>query len=166
MNITQFIQAALIKDIADIIQAGKHYHSFSLIAQGIELLGACLDEEAFHSKKRGLSSKCFRMAVRELFPPAYQAFNQSGNYDLYSNLRCGLLHVVLPKHRLELIQKSELHRFPCSHLGFDWQRGSKRLVLVSEDFCTDFATACREVIRRIEAGELENQKLRRMRLIV
>lgn len=164
MKLTEFIKTALIEDIDRIQQAGGHFHSFSLMAQGIELLGACLDEKPFHES--GHSRKRFRRAVGALFPSAYQPFNQVGEYDLYNNLRCGLLHVVLPKSRLELIQRMELEQFPCGHLGFDDRRGNRRLVLVAEDMYVDFATACREVIRRIEAGELRQEKLRRMRLAV
>ena len=141
MTITQFLQATLISGIGDIVCAGGHYHAFSLIAQGIELLGACLDELPIHHK--GSSCKRFRAAIQELFPTEYHAFNDKGNpYDLYSNLRCGLLHVVMPKNNLELIQRAELGNFPEGHLGFGHQRGNKRLILVSEDFYGDFEQAC------------------------
>lgn len=165
MTLSQFLHATLISGIGDIVRAGGHYHSFSLIAQGIELLGACLDEWPFHQK--GKSEARFRMAIHQLFPEAYHSFNVKRNpFDLYSNLRCGLLHVVLPKNNLELIQRAELHRFPEGHLGFGHQRGNKRLILVSEDFYSDFEKACQEVIRKIEGGELGHEKLKKMQFLV
>lgn len=165
MNLAQFIQGPIVTGIGELQEHGGHYLSFSLIAQGIELLGACLDEVPFHAHKPGLPSSRFRNAIETLFPHAYQPFNTGRQYDLYKNLRCGLLHVALPSRNLEVIKREdiELLDFDCGHLGFDYRRGNKRLVLVSEDFYEDFRQAALEVIRRIEAGELRQEKVREMR---
>ena len=51
MKISDFIQEVLIDPFREIQQNEEnHYISFSLICQGIEFLGACLDSEPFSAK--------------------------------------------------------------------------------------------------------------------
>ena len=105
MKILDFIQRVLIDEFKEIQQDEGHlYVSFSLICQGIEFLGACLDSDAFSSK--GLGAPRFRRAICDLFPTSYHEFNQGSGkpFDLYENLRCGWLQVILPGSRLELIR--------------------------------------------------------------
>ena len=69
MNISDFIQEVLIDQFKEIQQNEEnHYISFSLICQGIEFLGACLDSEPFLAK--GLGAARFRRAIHDLFPTA------------------------------------------------------------------------------------------------
>lgn len=161
MTVIEFIENILIEEIYDIQRNGNHHYlSFGLISQGIEFLGACLDEEEFH--KAGLSRNRFRKAIKDLFPIEYQTFNDKNNpFDLYTNLRCGVLHIVLPKINLELIQKNEIPRFNASHLEFSSLRGNKRLILVSQDFYDDFRKAGEKVIEKIKNGELLKNKVDR-----
>ena len=117
MDIPDFIQEVLIDEFKDIQQKERHsYILFSLICQGIEFLGACLDSEAFSNK--GLSAPRFRRAVYELFPSTYHQFNRGSGkpFELYDTLRCSLYHAILPGARLELIQRSEKPRFDANHL--------------------------------------------------
>jgi hypothetical protein len=59
MNLLDFIGKVLIDELKEIQQDEDHYYiSFSLICQGIEFLGACLDSEPFSAK--GLSAARFR----------------------------------------------------------------------------------------------------------
>lgn len=158
LTLELFIEKVLIGEIKTIQQNYGHYYlSFGLIAQGIELLGACLDSSEFH--KKGASSVRFRKAIEELFPVQYQAYNNAlSDYDLYENLRCGLLHVVIPKNSIELIQESEKSIFG-EHLEIKSIRGQNRLILVAQDLFDDFEKACREVINRIEAGVIDQSKI-------
>lgn len=159
MTAKQFIENILIQEIWDIQRVrNHHYLSFGLISQGIEFLGACLDQEDFH--KQGLGSTRFREAISQLFPQDYHPFNKKNtSFDLYTNLRCGLLHIFLPKPNLELIQQAELPAFDCSHLEFSFLRGNKRLLLVSEVFLDDFVNACGIVVQKIEQGALDKSKI-------
>ena len=154
-----FIQNVLIDEFKKILQAeGHHYLSFSLICQGIEFLGACLDSEPFSSK--GLSAARFRRAIYDLFPTSYRKFNQGSGrpFDLYENLRCGLLHAILPEAPLELIRRSEKAKFDANHLEVKEIRGVKRLVLVSEDLFEDYEKACQEIMARMNDGRLRGWK--------
>ncbi len=159
MKILDFIQKILIDEFKKVQQdEGHHYISFSLLCQGIEFLGACLDSEPFSAK--GLSAPRFRRAIYDLFPTSYRKFNQGSGrpFDLYENLRCGLLHVILPESPLELVRKSEKAKFDANHLEVKEIRGANRLVLVSEDLFDDYEKACKEIIARIGDGRLRGWK--------
>ena len=162
MRIADFIQKVLIDEFKEIQQdAGYHYISFSLICQGIEFLGACLDPNPFSNK--GLSAARFRRAIYDLFPPSYHEFNRGSGtpFDLYEDLRCGLLHVILPGSPLELIRRAEKPKFDANHLEVREIRGGDRLVLVSEDLFDDYEKACKEIIARIRDGRLGGGKFER-----
>jgi len=159
MRVSEFIQKVLIDEFKEIQQEeGHHSISFSLISQGIEFLGACLDSEPFSAK--GLNAPRFRRAIYDLFPPSYHQFNQGTGkpFDLYENLRCSLLHVILPGSRIELIRRSEIAAFNVNHLEIKEIRGIDRLILVSEDLFDDYEKACKEIIRRISDSRLKGWK--------
>jgi hypothetical protein len=159
MKVMDFIQNVLIDEFKEIQQdEGRAYISFSLISQGIEFLGACLDSEPFSAK--GLSAPRFRRAIYDLFPTPYHPFNQGSGkpFDLYENLRCGLLHIILPGSPLELIRRSGKEKFNANHLQIKEIRGIERLVLVSEDLFDDYEKACKEIIARIHDGRLKGWK--------
>jgi len=157
INVKNFINHILINEIKSIQQNNHHYLSFGLISQGIEFLGACIDNhywgERYESKNR------FRLAIKDLFPSMYHPFNdENSNFFLYNNLRCGLLHIMLPKSSLELIQRNEIPKYG-KHLEIKIIRNIKRLILVSQDLFEDFEKAAKEVIRRIDNEEISHQKV-------
>jgi hypothetical protein len=159
MKILDFIQKVLIDEFKEIQQdEGHHYISFNLICQGIEFLGACLDSEPFSAK--GLNAPRFRRAIYDLFPTNYRQFNQGSGkpFDLYENLRCGLLQVILPGSRLELLRRCEEAKFNAHHLEIKEIRDINRLVLVLEDLFDDYERACKEIIARISDGRLSGWK--------
>ena len=76
MNTKEFINNVLIKEIKSIQQEnGYHYISFGLISQGIEFLGACLDNYKFDAP--GKSRERFNKSINELFPSEYHKFVKS-----------------------------------------------------------------------------------------
>ncbi len=159
MKILDFIQKILIDEFKEIQQEeGRHYISFCLICQGIEFLGACLDSEPFSAK--GLNAPRFRKAIDDLFPTSYHPLNQGTGkpFDLYEVFRCGLMHVILPGSRLELIRRTEKTNFNTHHLEVKEIRGMDRLVLVLEDLFEDYENACDEIIARISDGRLSGWK--------
>lgn len=159
LTLKEFIGHVLINEIKTIQQTHEHHYlSFGLIAQGIELLGACLDCNTFH--KKGTSGDRFRDAIDKLFPDKYKVYNnKASNFDLYANLRCGLLHIVIPGSFIELIQESEKAIYHGGHLDIKNIRGKDRLLLVSQELYTDFENACNEIIKRIESGTIDPNKV-------
>jgi hypothetical protein len=159
MKILNFIQNVLIETFKEIQQDGAHRDiSFSLICQGIEFLGACLDSEPFSAK--GLNAPRFRRAIYDLFPTSYRPFNQGSGkpFDMYENLRCSLFQIILPDSKFELIQRSGKAELDAHHLQVKEIRGSPRLVLVLEDLFEDYEKACKEIIARITDGRLRGWK--------
>ena len=159
MQILDFIQKVLIDEFKKIQQEQEyHYLSFALVCKGIEFLGACLDSEPFSAK--GLSAPRFRRAIFDLFPTSYHKFNQGSGkpFDLYENLRCSLMHVILPGSRLELIRQTEKAKFNVDHLEVMEIRGIERLVLILEDLFEDYERACKEVIAKVSDGRLRGWK--------
>lgn len=149
ITIKEFVEKTLIGEIRDIQQTNNHHYlSFGLISQGIEFLGCLLDGKGFFKVNK--SKERFRNAIDKLFPETYRPYNfENGQYDLYDGLRCGLLHVYLPKSHIELIQKSEISNFG-NHLEIKRIRNKEMLILVSEELFSDFEKACKEVLRRID----------------
>ena len=149
MNIIEFINHVLIDEIRVIQQDEHHtYLSFSLISQGIELLGSLIDKDEFH--KIGLSPKRFDAAINNFFTKGYKEYaNKSNDFYLYKNLRCGMLHVLIPQNKLALGErKYDQGRY--EHLKiYPEISGNNRLILIAEDFYEDFKCACKEVIEII-----------------
>lgn len=157
-TLKDFINRTLIQEIAEIQDSGHHYLSFGLIAQGIEFLGACIDTNSdFFATDR--SKIRFKKAISDLFPAAYDPYNVQGQpHYLYVDLRCGLLHVALPKPAIELIQEAEIPVFG-DHLQIKPIRGTDSLILVSQRLYDDFKNACEDVIKRIDGGSINDRKL-------
>ncbi len=159
MDVPDFIQTVLIDGLKDIRQGdGYPALSLSLLCQGREFLGACLDSEPFSAK--GLGAPRFRKAIYDLFPPAYHPFNQGTGkpFDLHENLRSGLLLPLLSGSRLEVVRRSEKEHRTARHLEVAEVRGMSRLVLIWEDLLEDYEMACREVMARIGDGRLKGWK--------
>lgn len=159
MKILNFIQKVLIETFEEIQHEEGHRNiSFSLICQGIEFLGACLDSEPFSAK--GLNAPRFRRAIYDLFPTSYRPFNQGSGkpFDMYENLRCSLFQSILQESRLELIQRCGEAELDAHHLQITEIQGIPRLVLVLEDLFDDYASACKEIIARITDGRLSGWK--------
>ncbi len=159
MTVLDFIQNVLIDEVMTLQREGEHDRlSLSLVYQGIEFLGACLDSESFSAK--GLSAARFRRAIYDLFPNSYYPFNQGSRtpFDLYENLQGTLWHAILPASRLVLIRRSEKENFLANHLEVKEIQGMNRLVLVLEDLFRDYENACRTIMARIREGRLKGWK--------
>lgn len=158
ITLKDFIKITLIKEIKEIQQTGNHHYlSFGLISQGIEFLGCCLDPNSYFIDNQ--SESRFRNAIKNLFPKKYHPFNiKNGKYDLYRDLRCGILHVCLPKPNIELIRRKEIPNFG-KHLEIKKIRNKEMLILVSEDLYFDFQIACKKILSKIINNEIVNTKL-------
>jgi len=146
MNIIEFIYKVLIEEIRQIQQGERHaYLSFGLISQGIELLGSLIDKDDFNTKN--LSGKRFNAALKEFFGREYHKYaTDRDDFNLYANLRCGMLHVLFPQKKLLLGErKFDQHKY--KHLEkYIYDDDNERLFLMAEDFYEDFRCACKKVI--------------------
>jgi hypothetical protein len=154
MRVPGFVRTVLIANIGRMVHDCRLYYlSFGVIAQGIEFLGACLDEEPFDAKR--MSRKRFNAAIESLFPETYGEYIAANSeFCLYEELRCSLVHSVRPGRKASLTHREEARREGTEHLGvFDG-----KLVVVVEDLYDDLRLACEEVIRRAKIGQLPYNK--------
>jgi hypothetical protein len=152
MKVAEFIENVLINEVK---QLQHHpYLFFCAMAQGIEFLGACLDDKYPFEERR--SKPRFNNAIRVLFQK-YEEYNRKKcPYKLLENLRNGLLHRFRPGPKLGLINQKESKEYKINHLEID---KTDRLILVSEEFFKDFKKACKEIIRLINSKELTHSKV-------
>ncbi|MFA7169560.1 MAG: hypothetical protein WC178_01770 [Candidatus Paceibacterota bacterium] len=135
-------------------EKGTHaYLGFSLICGGIEFLGACLDKYSW--EKKGLSEKRFRLAINQLFPEKYKDYNTRGNeYDIYSNVRCSLVHSLRPGNKIGLSE-----RYHEGNQKWHLKISNGNLIIIYEDLLDDFIAACKKVQRKIEVHEIKSEKV-------
>lgn len=154
MLVKEFINGPLTQEIKDMTMKNgipSHpYLGFQLISSSIEFLGACLD--SYDWADVGLSEKRFRLAINQLFPETYKKYNTKSNkYDLYSNLRCSLVHSSRPGSFIGLSEK----KHGCEGLVED----ESMLKICFEDFLSDFIDACKNLINQIDSGDIKNNKV-------
>src|SRR5680860_616349 len=160
MLVKEFIEVVLLTEIeqmtiGDNRYANHPYVGFSLVITSIEILGACLDDEVW--SKTGLSEIRFRLAIDELFPADYKKYNiKGGAYDLYSGLRCSLVHVLQPGSSISLSERRHEEAAGVKNVHLSIQ--DNKLLLIYEDLLIDFKTACEKTIKAIEEEKISNQK--------
>ena len=142
MNLIEFIDQVLIDEIGE-IQNDHKYLSFGLISQGIEFLGSLTDKEELNMNRPGQSKIRFNSALINFFSNRdYHQFANDGNpFNLYSNLRCGLLHVIMPKKNL-LLGEIKYDNAKYEHLKLYSDGGTQKLFLMAEALYNDFKEAC------------------------
>jgi hypothetical protein len=98
----------------------------------------------------GHSEDRFNDAIQHLFDPKYHPYAvKKGPFELYTNLRCGMLHVVIPIDKLILGERAnDSGRY--EHLKKYTLMGKERLCLMAEDFYDDFRVACDSTIAMIQ----------------
>ena len=155
MLVKDFIKGPLIQEIEDMtMKDGKPTHpylGFQLISSSIEFLGACLDSHDWASS--GLSEKRFRLAIDKLFSQEYKQYNKKYNkFDLYSNLRCSLVHSSRPGNFIGLSER----KHGCNGLLL---QEDKMLKICFEDFLSDFKDACNKLISFIDSRSISCYKV-------
>lgn len=137
-----FIETVLINDVQKVANQGVEYLSFSLMTQGLETLGALLDTRPMDAE--GMSAERFKAAVNKWMPGDYHPFNNLTKNDphyLYGGLRCGMAHIMRPQKRIMLTGASP-HYSNLEKVSISG--GSDYLIIVVEDFLTDYLAACRQ----------------------
>lgn len=152
MNIKQFINRVFLEELGSIV---PHYHylSFVIMASAIEFMGACLDAEPFDEPH--LSRKRFDAAIRSLFDARYHKYaGKKAEISLYTNLRCGMVHVTRPGGKVVFTHKKESAAEGTAHLELLENTG--QLVLVCEDLYDDFVKALENL--KIKMGKRDAPK--------
>ncbi len=157
----EFINTVFITEIEQMTidangNATHPYIGFSLICQSIEVLGACFDEYDWEDKS--LSELRFRLAVTKLFSEKYQQYNsKKSKLDLYKNLRCPMVHQMRPGKFVGLSERKHEKIAKASNIHLTMQNNN--LIFIYEDFFEDFKNACNKLIKIIENGSLQTEKV-------
>jgi hypothetical protein len=161
MLVKDFIEVTLLTEIEQMTvgengYATHPYIGFSLIFAAIEVLGACLDDNDW--SKNGFSESRFRLAIAMLFPTTYCQYNRKENqHDLYRDLRCSLVHTLIPGNLISLSERK--HEESAGVIGAHLTMQKGKLLLIYEDLLMDFKDACKKLIKMIEEKEIEHQKV-------
>lgn len=127
----------------------QHYLGFGTLGCAIEFLGACIDSDPFREER--VSRRRFESAIKTLFPAGYHPYATKGSaYDLYSQLRCGMAHIMRPQGKVGFTTLAESKKDSTSHLQVDSKTG--KLVLVSESLLSDFKAAATALKTHMKAG--------------
>jgi hypothetical protein len=110
-------------------------------------LGSLIDEFEINLDRPGESATRFNAALIEFFSSDYASFaNKTSDFNLFKNLRCGMLHIIIPTDRLALGERKNVQN---QHKHLEKYRdsfGNERLFLIAEDFYEDLRCACKKVI--------------------
>jgi hypothetical protein len=149
-DVEWFIDTVLLGNIVKMIETdGQHYLGFGTIGCAIEFIGACIDSDPFDEER--VSRRRFESAIKTLFPTAYHPYASKGSaYDLYSQLRCGMAHIMRPQGKVGFTTEAESKQDGTSHLQVD--ASTKKLVLVSENLLSDFKSAVTTLKTHMAAG--------------
>lgn len=168
-TVLEFIKIVLIKNIGELITTGNHYLGFGTISQGIELIGAIIEDvdiEKMQVVKNSnfdtlrKSRRRFHNALKLFSNANYEKYcplkMENEDYDLYENLRCGYSHQMRPLGQIAVTTSSETNNDKTKHLEID-PRTSK-LIIVSEEFYKDFKEVCEKVILLIGEKRINHSK--------
>ncbi len=143
MDSKAFAKQFLLDEVEQMKAAHVRLHLLSAMVHGIETAGALLDPLPFKAKGQG--KKRFGLALRRLFPAAYE--RAARDIDLYGQLRSHMAHCMLPANTIIL---SDHHHLQMSenmmHINLD---------LLFNDYCC----AMKQLIEQLESGNLKNKKI-------
>lgn len=152
-TIENFIKTVINNDIKKMISTpGLQYLSFGVMASMIEFLGACFDKKDFF--EQGCSGYRFRRAIDELGAfCSYRKYNKKcDQYDLYTNLRCGMAHIGKPDKEIAFTERNDSEG-KDKHLRIcELGDSTTRLILVCEDLFSDLSTASKELIEKMKSS--------------
>jgi len=148
MKNEEFIQLRLLNESKKLLEAGFIFPTFLLVSQGMETLGAFLDNKPIAVKAQ--SKKRFHLAIEELFPVEYKELK--ANDWLYKQLRCNLSHMCSTGAFIIFSSQKE-----STHTHLELLNG-KRVFLV-ENLVHDFHKACFRVITLLEKGEIKQKAM-------
>lgn len=166
-KVKEFIQGILIDNIKRMIDSECIYLSFGPITQGIEFLGAVLedkDEEDTIGKESEFlterkSAYRFNKGLKYLDEITgenkYLRYRDQDGHDLYKHLRCGYAHLLCPTGNIKVTTDRELITDFNTHMEVN-RDGD--LIVSCESFFRDFKLACENVIDKIDKNEINHTK--------
>lgn len=146
MTAKDFIKKELIDGIGAIVK-DHPYIACIVMSCGIEFLGKCMDTNSPWDNNN--PNKYFSDAIDALFPDSYKTTFQ--RKDLYSSLRCCLIHRFSPKENIALSNGGQ-------HLQEISINGVNRIVINCAQLYEDFKKACNTVIKDSKYNQKTNSE--------
>ena len=156
-SVKRFIQDILIDEVGKQVENGFSLFSFVIIGQGIETLGSFFDDKPFDHPGQ---SRIRFLKGMSLFDSKYKNIETV----LYSDLRCGLAHQLIPKNRITLGSSKDKEHQNRLHLFEDEK--TKCFFLIVDTFYDDFVQACNLVIKKIDENSDEIDKNKRNQIVL
>ncbi len=150
LSAKDFIQKVFVEETGRLVNAGFYHFAFVIMAQGLETLGSFLDSKPL--KAREQSKLRFSHAINRLMPVKYTKLNN--NHALYDRLRASLAHTFTASRQTYLTSKSNTD-YGKKHL----HEIDGKLILVVEDFYTDFKKACERLLDGMDKGIISEKKI-------
>jgi hypothetical protein len=146
-SLSDFIQTVLLSDLQTmLVDCHLEYFAFGTIACGIELLGACNDDQPWHQP--GLSKTRFNSGIDTFMATVDARYQEVNNADrLYTNLRCGMAHVLRPQGCFALTNRNTAQALELEHLTL--KSGTETTILVVEDLLDHFSQACSTLLEQL-----------------
>ena len=159
-QIEWFIDTVLIHDIGKMIKTPcLHYLSFGVMAVGIEVIGACLDNKEFGEE--GESRARFNRGIQSFLcksDPRYaKHIEKKSRYCLYDQLRCGMSHILRTGGKVSFTSRLGVKEMKLQHLTIAPQ--TKKLILVAEDFYDHFVEGCKDLRSQLPTLRKKHPKL-------
>ena len=148
MRNEEFIKIRLLEESYKLKEAAFIFPTFLLVSQGIETLGAFLDNKPIAVKAQ--SKKRFHLAIAKLFPQEYQDLTEDDW--LYKQLRCNLSHMCSGGGFIVFSSQKE-------NLGFHLELINGKRLFLMEVFVQDFQKACNTLIEQLKKGELKQKAM-------
>ena len=144
---TGFIADLLIPDLKKMVDNQLHYYAFAIICQGVEIMGASLDNEPL--EKSGLSETRFRNGITHFFRDDRYRANQT---KFFSVLRGPLIHQLRPGEGFLLASVRKDNVKPEAHFT---KQGAGVTLLLIEVFLEDFVQAYSTFRLKLEKKSLQ-----------
>ena len=148
MRNKEFIKIRLLEESYKLKEAAFIFPTFLLVSQGIETLGAFLDNKPIAVKAQ--SKKRFHLAIAKLFPQEYQDLTEEDW--LYKQLRCNLSHMCSGGGFLVFSSQKE-------NLGFHLELINGKRLFLMEVLVQDFQKACNILVEQLKKGELKQKAM-------
>lgn len=150
LSAKEFIKKVFIEETGKLISAGFYHFAFIIMAQGLETLGSFLDSKPL--KAREQSKLRFSHAINRLMPVKYSKLNN--NHAFYDQLRASLAHTFTASQQIYLTSKTNTNLSKKNLKEIDG-----KLILVVEDFYSDFKKACDRLLDGMQKGIISEKKM-------
>ena len=142
--VIDFIDGQLVPALEKMVKCGLQYYAFSILCQGIELLGSFYDSHKLDTP--GKTEERFKKAIRNLFKGKDKDKYRSNLANFYK-LRGNLIHQLRPE--ADFLLTSELHDGAKRAYHFE-ENESGKIFLVIKQFIDDFKAAVKTLKNNIK----------------